>query len=227
MDRTPETCSRCGSTKAIEQHHISYNPPILIPLCRKCHQAVHNIEPVEGELVLVMRQYDKYTKLGTSIKNWKKAWSKDFSELQDDSLDDFLKDIKLKQRQLLKEAKQLLGEYGYLQDKWRGVSLISIAYILAFANPKRFPSLRKFLFYCGRTEASRKLKNYNHLVSGVIYNVSCGLLKAKNEYYYPLYLEIKESFDDEKDGVRHGKALNRIGTLWLKEVYNTNTGKFK
>jgi hypothetical protein len=34
-------CTCCGSTEQIQKHHTSYNPPIIIPLCRKCHQKQH------------------------------------------------------------------------------------------------------------------------------------------------------------------------------------------
>lgn len=36
-----EDCQLCGSNNNLQEHHISYNPPQIILLCRKCHQEQH------------------------------------------------------------------------------------------------------------------------------------------------------------------------------------------
>ena len=36
------TCVECGSSKNIDQHHVSYEPEELVPLCRSCHGKVHH-----------------------------------------------------------------------------------------------------------------------------------------------------------------------------------------
>jgi len=44
-------CLHCGSTKNIQEHHISYNPEIKIPLCVKCHNEehpTHGVGPPKG-----------------------------------------------------------------------------------------------------------------------------------------------------------------------------------
>lgn len=212
-------CANCGSTKAIEKHHTSYKPPVTIFLCRKCHQETHNKLPIEGRLTEVMRQYHLYTKLGVQLKNWSKAWNKQFGQLNDSQLEAFLKDIEVKQKELLKEAKYELGDKVELCEKWRGVGIRHLAYMFAFANPKRFPSLRKFLYYCGRKGEARKNKNFSRIVSTTAYQIAISLIRTKNEKYYPLYLKIKNELNNEKKGINHGKALNRISTLWLKEFY--------
>jgi len=33
-------CERCGSTKNVINHHVSYEPLILVPLCGRCHAKV-------------------------------------------------------------------------------------------------------------------------------------------------------------------------------------------
>ena len=35
-------CEICGSEKRIDQHHTSYENDETVPLCRSCHQNVHN-----------------------------------------------------------------------------------------------------------------------------------------------------------------------------------------
>ena len=34
-------CLRCGSTENLERHHPNYENSAFIPLCTKCHHAVH------------------------------------------------------------------------------------------------------------------------------------------------------------------------------------------
>lgn len=212
-------CVNCGSTKAIEIHHTSYNPPITLFLCRKCHQETHNNQLIEGRLTEVMRQYHLYTKLGTQLKNWSKSWGKQFGKLNDPHLEAFLKDIMIKQKELLKEAEYELGDKTKLCENWNGIGIRHLAYMFAFANPNRFPSLRKFLHYCGRKESSKITKKYNRLISSIVYQISVSLMRAKDEKYYPLYLKIKSEFDEERPIINHRKALNRVSTLWLKDFY--------
>lgn len=212
-------CAECGATKAIERHHVSYNPPKIILLCRKHHQETHNITPIEGELTEIMRRHRLYTNLGVKLKNRWKAWEKQFGKASDETIESFLVDIKKKQKSLLKEAEYALGERLDLKELWNGVGVRHLAYLFAFADPARFPSLRKFLYYCGRKELAKVNKNYSRVASTTAHQVAISLVRARNEEYYPLYKEIKESFNDEKAGVQHGKALNRISTLWLKEFY--------
>jgi 5-methylcytosine-specific restriction endonuclease McrA len=45
-----EQCDECGSSENIEVHHVDgdrWNHSLhnLLPLCRSCHQNVHNYEP--------------------------------------------------------------------------------------------------------------------------------------------------------------------------------------
>lgn len=212
-------CVNCGSPKTIEKHHTSYKPPITIFLCRKCHQELHKTQPIEGRLTEVMRHYHLYTKLGVQLKNWSKAWNKQFENLNDPQLEAFLKDIKVKQKELLNEAKYELGDKVKLCENWKGVGIRHLAYMFAFANPMHFSSLRKFLVYCGRKESSKITKRYNHLISSTIYQVAVSLVMSKDEKYYPLYLKIKSELNKGKPIINHRKALNRISTLWLKDFF--------
>lgn len=36
-----DSCVLCGSTELTQQHHISYNPEIIAPLCKVCHEKEH------------------------------------------------------------------------------------------------------------------------------------------------------------------------------------------
>ena len=209
----------CNSTKGIEEHHISYNPPVKIFLCRKHHQEEHNINVIEGELTEIMRQYRMYNKMVVSLKNWKKAWNKQFTDLEDSSIDDMIIGLESKKKVLLKEAKYVLGDKVRLCNNWKGVGIRYLAGLLAFAQPSRFPSLWKFLYYCVYKEIAKKNKNYSHYMCSLSYEIANSLIRSKNDKFYPLYLEIKEGFKDERTIVAHRKALNRIATLFLKDFY--------
>jgi hypothetical protein len=34
-------CPVCKTFEAVQEHHLSYEPEIKIPICLKCHNAVH------------------------------------------------------------------------------------------------------------------------------------------------------------------------------------------
>ena len=34
-------CALCGTTRQLQQHHISYDPEIIITVCRECHRKLH------------------------------------------------------------------------------------------------------------------------------------------------------------------------------------------
>lgn len=226
------TCIDCGR-KAHEEHHTSYDPPVKVWLCRKCHQKRHNVEVIDDELTLVMRQYNAYIKMGTGLKNRAAAWQKDFGELKLPLYNEFLGSVAGEKKTLLKEAKLVMGkEYADLEKKWKGIGPVIVAQLLAFAHPKRFPSLRKFLYYCGRKEQAKKNKNYSRIASATAFQAASGLIKGKNEEYRPIYDEIKESLteryaDLERKGKKamvNGMTLNRLSTLWLKDFYHTVRG---
>ncbi len=37
-------CVACGSKDGVINHHLSYSPEIIIPLCKKCHYYAHHDE---------------------------------------------------------------------------------------------------------------------------------------------------------------------------------------
>lgn len=226
-------CNESYSPRYMEEHHTSYKPPIKVDTCRKCHKKIHGNEVIEDELTLVMRQYNALIKLGTGLKNRKESWEKEFEEFQIPLYNEFLDSIEKEKKTLLKEAELVMGkEYFNLQNKWKGIGPVIIAQLLAFAHPERFPSLRRYLYYCGRKEVAKENKNYSRIASTVAYQAAEGLLRGRNEKYRKLYDEIKEAITEEhrealeakKAGTKakiHGKTLNRLSTLWLKDFYNT------
>lgn len=56
----PQVCSACGSHRSdagINEHHVSYEFDITIPVCDSCHEKIHFEEHREAELA------DEYARL--------------------------------------------------------------------------------------------------------------------------------------------------------------------
>ena len=108
------------------------------------------------------------------------------------------------------------------------------------AHPKDFPTLSKYLIYCGYKGISRKTNRFSRKAKYIVWNITKNILMAKNEKYYPLYLKIKEQIKkkgltcsscfrkgckkrDPNRPICNGRidemAWNRVGTLILKEIY--------
>jgi len=105
----------------------------------------------------------------------------------------------------------------------KGFGSITLAGILAYAHPHRFTSLRKFLFYCGYTQASCHLKRYSRKIKPIIYQATRFIIMNKDAKYYPFYLKVKDNLrqrdpNNTKKGI-DAMARNRLGTYLLKEVY--------
>jgi len=228
-----EKCEEEFSSRFMEEHHTSYNPPIKVDLCRKCHQEEHGISVIDDELTLVMRRYNALIKIGTGLKNRASSWEKDFGEFELPLYEEFLKSIEGEKKVLMKEAKLVMGkEYFELQNKWKGIGPVIVAQLLAFAHPRRFPSLRKFLYYCGRKKIAKDNKNYSRIASTTAFQAAEGLIRGRNEEYRELYDKIKEKItgehkeelEEKNPGIKakiNGKTLNRLSTLWLKDFYKT------
>ena len=61
-------CSICGSDKNLIYHHLSYEPEIVVIVCRKCHQAMHRLAEIDKkhQIVIVdwVKQYGDLWKNG-------------------------------------------------------------------------------------------------------------------------------------------------------------------
>lgn len=204
-----------------ENHHPDKKnrPDYTIPITRKEHQKIHHIEPIETPLANKMRQYDKVTQIIVIMKNWQTSQYKDFGNKPDMNLEQM---IKLK-KQLIKEITTLLGDDLKKVKHIKGFGPRYLAGILAYAHPSRFSSQRKFLFYCGYTQASRELKHYNRKIKPIIYQVIKNTIMKKDDMYYNMYISFKEHYKQkfpERHKMKwHMLAINRTATFLLKEVY--------
>jgi len=204
-----------------ENHHPNKetNPRLTVKILRKEHQRLHNILPIDTPLSRKMRQYDALTKLIVTMKNWQKSFQKDFGAGSDVGLDS----IEKHKKQLMREIESIVKPERLKIRYIKGFGSRYLAGILAYAHPKRFSSLRKFLFYCGYTEASRKLKKYNRKIKPIIYELNKQVIMNKDKKFYPLYIKFKSDLR-QKHPNKNKKAIdqmarNRLGTYLLKEVY--------
>ena len=204
-----------------ENHHPDKKnkPKETVPIPRREHQKIHGIEPHDTPLSRTMREYDKVNAFLVTMKNWSTAYQKDFDTAPDIGLE---KALSLK-KSLTKELAVLVkDELPKIHIK--GLSTISLAGILAYAHPSRFPSKRKFLFYCGYTQASLEKKTYCRRIKPIMYNLVGSIIKAKDPKYYALYLQFKEDAKARTPDISkiaiHRIAMNRTATFILKEIYS-------
>ena len=208
--------------QTLENHHPDKinQPDLTIPTPHKTHQKIHNIEPNDTPLSRVMRQYDKVNTILVTMKNWSTAYQKDFDSIPEIGLEK----VTLLKKNLTKEFTVLVkGDLTKIHIK--GLGSRYLAGLLAYAHPSRFPSQRKFLFYCGYTQSSRLNKNYCRRIKPIMYNLIGNIIKAKDPKYYTLYLKFKEDarmrISDKSKMALHRIAVNRTATFVLKEVYKT------
>jgi len=205
----------------LENHHPDKvnQPNYTVPITHKEHRKLHRKTPIDTPLARKMRQYDKITIIIAAMKNWQTGYEKDFDDKPDIGL---VQATHLKEK-LMKEITIILGSEIKKVNHIKGFGPRCLAGILAYAHPSRFPSLRKYLFYCGYTEASRKNKCYRHSVKGIMFLLVGNLMKQKDKHYYPMYLEFKEKlrvkFPTKPKMAIHMIAINRTATFILKEVY--------
>lgn len=213
-------CELCGSEENLVDHHIRYSPPEKVIVCQKCHEKIHGNIPVASDLNLKMRQYDMLTKVAVMNKNWVSAFKRTFG-MNPIQLD--LKAIEKEKKKVMKDVKGMLKSELKKVEHIKGLGPRYLAGLLAHAHPNRFPSLRKFLVYCGYKQSAKVTKRYSRKVCGLVHQIVVGVTMHKDKRYYPLYLMVKkdltERYPQYSKGKIHGMTQNRVGTFLLKEIY--------
>lgn len=168
----------------------------------------------------MVREYDAITKQVVAMKNWQIGFTKDFGESPNIGLRDLeRRKWRLKAHLRLKMAPEL-SKVEHIE----GLGAIGLSTILAYAHPERFPSQRKFLYYCGFTQASRVNKKYNRRIKPALFIMVLKIIQNKDPKYYPLYLKLKTDAATKKPDATKGYinaiAFNRTATFLLKEIYS-------
>jgi hypothetical protein len=190
-------------------------------VCQKCHERIHGNIPVISDLNLEVRKYRMLRKLYVINQNWLHAYKRTFN----------LNPVELRLSRLKREKEKIMSNIrDMIKDDLKKVAHIKgfhpayLAEILAFAHPNRFPSLRKFLVYCGYKESAKVTGRYNRKIHGLIRRLTDEVIMHKDEKYYDLYLKIKEQlarqYPNSSKAEIDGKTRNRVATFLLKEVYN-------
>ena len=181
--------------QALENHHPDKKnkPKETVPIPHREHQKFHRIEPNDTPLSRIMREYDRVNAIIVTMKNWSTAYQKDFDIAPDIGLEKILQFKKTLTKKLSILVKDELPKVDHI----KGIGPRYLAGILAYAHPSRFPSLRKFLFYCGYTQASRTNKNYNRRIKPIMRLLAESVIMHKDTKYYPLYHKVKEELSQK------------------------------
>jgi len=182
-------------------------------------------KPTRHELrfQMLLGKFRRLMKMTTALKNQRQAYQLEFGNSR--FLETPLKILEKRKKQIIRRASKYVWKEVRELKKIRGLNKRLIVKLLAEAHPKEFPTLSKYLIYCGKKGISRETHKYNHLASGYLYQMATSLIRQKNERYYSFYKKVKKEFREEhpdySDGKIDGMARNRVATFLLKEIYYT------
>lgn len=168
-----------------------------------------------------MAKYNHYTKDLARFKNRQTAYSRQFGE--NETYNQIITILKTHKQEALKEALPFIQE-DLEKINIKGVGKTLIAEILTSANPHRFPSLSAYLAFCGYNQHSNETNKYNRTAKTTAFQMAKSCIMHKNPEWYPFYLKLKEDlknrFPEDRKGKINGKAINRLATFLLKQIWN-------
>lgn len=182
------------------------------------------LEKEEIEKVATIKKYIHFVKDSVRFQLRQLAYDLEYGEK--DVYKEILEILKGKRKNYLKLIKPLFKEEISIFDDIKGVGPVTVAQLLCVAHPKKFKNVGRFLAYCGYKERSWRngTNKYDRLAKTTGWLMSNGVIRAKDEKYYPLYLEIKEAlrkkYPEYSKGKTNGMAICRLSTLILKEIYH-------
>ncbi len=196
-------------------------------LWRKDPKAFHELSTPERkdlQVTFLMSRYLHFMKDCARFKNRQKAYEKEFGE--NETYAEILVMLEQKKSEALKKVKPLLKQELAKVADIKGIGLRLLAGLLATAHPKRFPTLSKYLSYCGYKASSWRdgRGNYSRVAKTLAWQISKSLIMHKDENFYPLYVKVKADLrskhPDFSRGKTNGMAINRLSTFILKELYS-------
>jgi len=222
LDAIQEKCFLCGlKTEDLVVHHVSYNPPVTIKVCPLCHKKIHGNLGRYSPLFIEARKYDKVIALKSSLKVWKKCYVKELGEVPE-FIGEFIDKLEQERKKILKKM-EFLAKEDLSKVKIKGFKGSFLCRLLAYAHPNRFPSLRKFLHYCGYKKSSLVTKRYDRRVHSLVHEATKQVLKKGDKLYYNFYLKLKEDvrrkYPELPNWKVDRKARNILATYLLKEIY--------
>lgn len=171
----------------------------------------------------IMGQYLHYMKECVSFQHREHAYEKEFG--QSETYSEILTTLRKNKAGTLKKLEPLLSEELRKIGDIKGIGLRYLAGLLATAHPKKFPTLSKFLSYCGYKNSSwnRGTGKYNRVAKCLAWQMSKSIILHKDPTFYKLYLKFKDDlhvkYPDYPKAKINGMAINRTSTFILKELY--------
>jgi len=181
----------------------------------------------DARLAFLMGKYQKITKMIVATKNRQKAAEREYGRLK--VYDKILKLLEGERERILRQVSPFI-ETEYKRVKHiKGLGKALFAQLRAEANPKRFPTLSKYLIYCGYkgcvVNRYRKGdgRRPNYTAKSLLYQIAEQTIRHRDPTYRPLYdrckQRLKERHPDWTKAHVHGAALNRVATFIAKEVW--------
>lgn len=187
----------------------------------------HKLSPPQRkdmQIRYIMGQYLRYMKETVRFQHRQYAYEREFGE--NETYSEILATLRKTKEDTLKKLKPLLVEELTKIEDIKGIGLRYLAGLLATAHPKRFPSLSKFLSYCGYKESTWQhgRGKYNRVAKCLAWQMTKSIILHKDPKFYSVYLKMKEDMKakhpDYSKAKINGMAMNRTSTFILKELYH-------
>jgi hypothetical protein len=176
------------------------------------------------QLRFLMDKYVHFMQDCVRFQLRQKAYEREFGE--EPAYGEILFILERMKKDALGEVQPYMKEDLRKVEDIKGVGLRFLAGLLAVAHPKRFPTLSRYLAYCGYKQSSwREGSNkYSRVAKTLAWQMTKSMIMAKDPQFYSLYLKIKEDLHaknpDYPKGKIDGMARNRVSTFLLKELYS-------
>lgn len=202
-----------GIYKRLAKKALKENPEDpKFDMCVLCHAKIHNIEPKRSELKDRVVLLNRNQKTRIVIDNQIKGFGRIEMKVPKYYLE--IKETLLKEeKKLVKDIKMILEGKGDQYDtanthgrnvspfpiyKWlknvRGIGPLNSAYLIAYIDWEKTPSVSALWCYCGQTPDSKRKKgqkeNWNPILKQRCFNISESFIKSKSPY--------KKIYDKEK-----------------------------
>ena len=178
------------------------------------------------KLKFIIGKFEVLTKVIASFKIRTYWAEKEYGEF--DFLKPQIKSLEKEKIKLILSVRPLLTKESEL-IQIKGISTTLIARLLAQAHPRDFPTLSRWLAYCGYKGYMKKRwekgkgKRPNFVAKTALGFMSRSVLMHHNPTYRPLYDKCKLRYQTEHPdwtkGKIHGKALNVVATYIAKEFW--------
>jgi len=202
----------------------------------KLFRVLSEPEKQDVEVRFLMDKYNHFTKDLARFKNRQKAYERQFGE--NEAYGNIITELKQKKKEALKKVVPFIKEE-LEKINIKGIGKTLVAQILSVAHPKDFSTLSRYLAYCGYNAncyykdpekgyvKGNFKRRYSRLAHTTAWQMAKSCIMHKNPEWYSFYLKLKEDlknrFPKNSKIATHNKALNRLSTFLLKQIYHKLT----